>query len=735
MGSFFDGDWSDPENQRLMGFFAGMAKGFGKAAMPSSLPVGLGSALGEGAAGGYEGMQSGQKSAQDYRGTQLDQSSKTVGLDQQMILENMLRQALGMPPINADGMSKSARSPLFGIPSINAKAAPVQTPTLAPGNSGIAPGMDEEGNPAAPAQAAPSTSGPPNQQALRGAIMQKLLLGAAPTDYQKATIYANGLPEGPEKVEAQRAAAKAAGIDITQESRAGSVQTMWDPTEGRYKIVFRNPHLPDGVTLNDKGEAEEVPGAFKLMGEAARVEQGAKVEAHGKERSIDNWFETGGLGLGTQSGDAKPGAPGQQAGNPPPTFSARIAQLESSGDPTATNDKSSATGQHQFLNGTWLDQARKFLPKEVLAGKSDEQILAMRTDPQASAMVTDGYARTNMDSLQKAGVKNIGAPELYLAHHFGAGGAQSILKAPPNTPMEQVLSPEVMKANPELQGATVADVYSHARQGMKGLAPIPTQGQPKSPPASMTGGVKSTIPPIGDAAPIQKGEVYLKARIPEWAKQEDEWADAMPSNTIAEQRALAIADALKATQSGHWAEEKADIAAKLKAIGLGGLASSQVFGDPAAVQTALKDNFAATLEQIRAFTSRPAAVEVTLASKNFANPNLQPEANLKIIAQTVGTMRWDRAMMSDWAEAKKLGWQDPQDYQRAWIAKNPIQPYIEKVTKEIGPLKGMKGAAEVNQKVQTQITTENIQHTAKLHGQTEEQVRAALKAKGYQVPD
>lgn len=727
---FFGADFNDPDYQRLAGALAGMAKGYGQAAMPSSLPISTGAALGMGASGGWEGAQAGNKSAQDYRTGQIEQTSKSVGLDQQLIIENMLRQALGHPPLSADKMQGATRSPLFGVPSLDTKAGPVETPTLP-----TAPGAG--GSPASPAAAASPAQGSPNQQALRGALAQKMLLGAAPTDYQKAKIYADGLPEGPAKVEAQRAAAKAAGIDITQESRAGSVQTMWDPTEGRYKIVFRNPHLPDGVTLNDKGEAEEVPNAFKLMGEAADIEQGAKVRGHGKERAIDNWFETGGLGLGTPTGDMHPAIPGGQSPNVPPTFSARIAQLESSGDANATSDTSSATGQHQFLNGTWLDQAKKFLPKEMIAGKSDDQVLALRTDPQASAMVTEGYARTNLDSLQKAGVKNIGAPELYLAHHFGAGGAQSLLKAPMNTPVEQVLSPEVMKANPDLQGATVADVYSHARQGMKGLAPIPTLGQQgaKPLPASHVGGIKSTIPPIGDAAPIQQGAIYLKARIPEWAKQEDEWADAMPSNTIAEQRALAIAEALKATQSGHWAEEKADIAAKLKAIGLGGLASDKIFGDPAAVQTALKDNFAATLEQIRAFTSRPAAVEVTLASKNFANPNLQPEANLKIIAQTVGTMRWDRAMMSDWAEAKKSGWQDPQDYQRAWIAKNPIQPYIEKVTKEIGPLKGMKvekAAANFDTKL---ITPENIAHTAQTHGITEDQVKQQLRAKGIAVPD
>lgn len=736
---FFSGDFNDPDYQKLTSVLAGLASGFGKAAMPSALPIGSGAALGMAA----EGAAGGLKDAQAYQTGQIDQASKKVGLDKEILIENMLRRALGMPEMTAEQYgSAGARSPLFGIPSVGqTKPAEVQTPTLqSPQATGE---LDPEGNPIyAPAAAAPASApaqapSKPSTDAMRGALVQRMLLGATPTDYQKAKIYADSLPEGQAKTEAEQAAAKAAGIDVSADVRQGATRLLWDPTEGRYKVVFRNPQLPEGVILGENGEAEEVPGAMGLISKVEGIKAGAHAKGKMTEASFGNWLETGGLGMGTQTGGVK--SDGTQSPIAP-TFASRVSQLESHGDPNAANGASTAAGEHQFVNGTWLEQAKKYLPKEVLAGKTDDQILALRSNQQASDMVTNGYARDNMAALTKAGIKNIGAPELYLGHHFGPGGATAILKAAPNTPIEQVVSPEAMAANPDLKGMTVADVYSSARHGMQGLTPLPQQDNEGSKlQGTKIGNVQSVIPPISDAAPLtNRGEAYLKDRLKQWSETEDNWADSLPSNATGEQRALAIAEAFKATQSGKWAEEKGDIAAKLKAVGLGGLASSAIFGDPAKVQEALKNNFQSTLAQIRAFTSRPAAVEVQLASNNFANPNLQPEANLQIIGETVGTMRWERALINDWAQAKKEGWQDPQDFQRAWMQKNPQSKFIDAAIKEIGPLKGMKGAPaaiKVTPAQQSLITPENIEHTAKAHGQTVEQVKANLKARGISVPD
>lgn len=734
-GFFGDFDPTDPKTAALLG----LMQGFGQAAMPSRAPIPFGAALGMGATGMLQGMQG----AQQMKKGQQELLGGEISNDRNLTTENLFREALGMPPLGADGKpAPQAAKPdaSVGLPAMVRPAVPQQGSVPAADDTASKMGIalsrvlkaKADAQAADPATAAAAPAGTPAEEAapapsnaaLKSSLVSRLLFGSQPTDYQKARMYADSLPAGPAKVEAERAAAKAAGIDVSADARPGAVHLLWNPQENRYVIAFKNPQLPEGYTLDDDGKAIPVPGGPEAVSDI----EGRKYEPHVKgkfrESSFENWLETGGNGLGQADGSVNP--QGSE------TFAQRVAKLESGGDPAATNGNSSAEGAHQFLAGTWLEQAKKFLPKEAIQGKTDDQLLALRTDPIASAMVTNGNARENQTALEKAGIKNIGATELYLAHHFGAGGAQSILKAPANAPIDQILPAQVMAANPDLKGATVADVYSHARRGMSGLAAAPGGDQGDQTGTSI-GGIKTAIPNVREAAPINKSEIYLKTRIPEWAKQETEWADAMPSNQIGEQRALAIGEALKATQAGHWAEDKAEVAAKLKSVGID-IGKNSWFGDPSAVQAAIKDNFASTLQQIRAFSSRPAAIEVQLASKNFANPNLQPEANLKIIGQTVGTMRWERAMVNDWAKAKAQGWQDPQDFQRAWMQKNPIQPFIDAATKEIGPLKGMKGAAQADAGVQKKITAENIAHTAKTHNMTEDQVKAQLRAAGYQVP-
>lgn len=246
-------------------------------------------------------------------------------------------------------------------------------------------------------------------------------------------------------------------------------------------------------------------------------------------------------------------------------------------------------------------------------------------------------------------------------------------------------------------GVALGDMYrpSGGAAGPTATPILPGKGSvSKGPPtpginAPIASANGTQIPPISDAAPLSNAPAYLEKRIPQWAETENKWADAMPSNYIAEQRGLAIADALKKTESGAWATEKASVAASLKSIGID--LPSNILGDPAQVQRALKDNFAQTLAQIRGFTSRPAAAEVILGQKNFSNPDLQPEANLAILGETVGQMRWERSLVQDYSAAKKMGWRDPQDFERAWSQINPLQGFIDKTKAEIGPLKGMPG--------------------------------------------
>lgn len=733
MGVFDSIDWSDPHTMAMLG----LIQGLGAASAPSRLPTGPGMMF----ADMVGGAQQGAESALKYRGEQQQVTGGNIDLLSKLQNYNMMAPFLGYPPLSMadaksgklDQMTGTSQDQQGGGQTPPSSQAGVMPDTSTGGAPGALDGNSGQPAPTA-SQGMPAATGPSgglSSSMRRMMIMQRL--GFKPTDYQQAKIYADSLPPGSEHDEAEAAAMHTAG-DQFQTMRNGwaydRVQQKW----------IHMPSLGEGISASTDEDgntsASVVPGYLAAAGQTEAVKAGVEATKDKNVASFKNALETGGLGMGTISG----GIVGQPA-NVPPGFAPAVGQAESGGNPNAHNPMPGQTsgGPDGFTDSTWLSTAKKHLPPEMIKGMTDQQILSMKSDPQVSGALTSALAGDNYDSLQGAGVKNPGATELYVAHRFGAGDASKILQAPAGTQISQIVSPQVMAANPDLQGKTVADVYSQARNvmgGVQGATVAPNAGSPiptastKPIPGDVVGGVKTTIPPASDQAPIQRGEEYLKARLGDWAKTEDDWADAMPSNQIGEQRAMALLDALKKTESGMWATDKAQINAGLHAIGLPAITSD----DPAQVQIALKDNFAATLENIRAFTSRPAAVEVTLGQKNFMNPDLQPAANLKVGAQVVGTLRWERALMNDWATAKKQGWVDPQDYQRAWMKANPIQPFIDGAEKEIGPLKGMPAPkSSALPHVQALVTEDNIKYTAKKRGVSEDQVRKDLKAMGYTI--
>src|SRR4051794_3733139 len=126
---------------------------------------------------------------------------------------------------------------------------------------------------------------------------------------------------------------------------------------------------------------------------------------------------------------------------------AKAAQ-ESSLNPTAAADSSSAAGLFQFTKGTWLDMLKRYgsqyghadLSRQILETQSgklavtddaaEKRILGLRSDPELSGLMAAEYARDNSAALENTLGRAPDAAELYLAHFLGASGASSLLGAP-----------------------------------------------------------------------------------------------------------------------------------------------------------------------------------------------------------------------------------------------------------------------------------------------------------------
>lgn len=158
------------------------------------------------------------------------------------------------------------------------------------------------------------------------------------------------------------------------------------------------------------------------------------------------------------AGDVAPSSPAAMRVPVGRTSSALLTPLsaqESGGRPDARNPRSTATGQYQFIDGTW----RQFAAENpgLFQGMTPEQVLAARTDPALSEKAALWYAGKNAEVLGNAGLPPTAA-NLGLSHRFGGLGAVQLLQADPSTPMERVVSPAVMAANPDLSGKTVGQV-------------------------------------------------------------------------------------------------------------------------------------------------------------------------------------------------------------------------------------------------------------------------------------
>lgn len=583
----------------------GFMHGIGQASAPSRLPVTRAMVLGGGAGGLAQGLQAQQQMRLiNQEATQRDLANQMTRwrynlLQHPEMMDSLMGSAGAAAAVGAGGTSADAAggaAPALagGAPGaasaggpMGGGTAPAPAPSTMPGSIMATPSGGGTTPPLLGAPAANSGSGmvgsgsmPSSRDLYRGMLMDQFVPGLGkdvigkqlpgPTDYQRAVNYANSLPDGPAKVQAQQYAAKLAGIEIAPNTRAGSTIPMWDPTmnggTGGYRIAFKNPSLPEGYDfkIDDAGNpiAFPVTGALEGIGNVQSIKSTAEQRAAlVKDKALKSYE------YGLEYGQPAPGA---SSGAPPAASSFAV--------------------------------------------------------PQVGAALGAPGPR----------VQSAGGDYLRVANGAGPSAA----------------------------------------------------GTPDAPLKTAQGTI---IPPLSSAAPIPTASKELDSRIPEWNKTQTDWAKALPSTIVAEQRALAIADALKKTESGAFATEKANIKASLHAVGID--LPDDTFGSPAQVETALKDNFSSVLEQIKAFSSRPAAAEVTLGQKNFSNPNLQPEANLNIIAQTVGQMRWERALMNDFKSAKSMGWRDPQDFQQAWLQlpENALQGFIDRAKSEIGPLKGMPG--------------------------------------------
>ena len=188
------------------------------------------------------------------------------------------------------------------------------------------------------------------------------------------------------------------------------------------------------------------------------------------------------------------------------------------------NQASSARGQFQFIDNTFVDEFKANFP-DIARGLTKEQILEYRNSTLPDGRPIEqflGEAHTNRNAreLEKSGFEPNGA-NLYLAHFAGLGGARSLLRADPNTPVERVLSEDAIKSNPFLRGKTVGQIRQWSAdsvdygpgQARRRLLAMGAPDNTPAPDAALTSPVLRS-PLAEDGAPPVANAMVTSAAVP-----------------------------------------------------------------------------------------------------------------------------------------------------------------------------------------------------------------------------
>ncbi len=113
-----------------------------------------------------------------------------------------------------------------------------------------------------------------------------------------------------------------------------------------------------------------------------------------------------------------PIAPAPQSSND--NYLQKLAQVESGGNPNATNPNSTASGPYQFTDATWRDMVMKY-------GKQTGIRIQDKADPAKQSVMAKLLTDDNAAALTKILKRPPTDSDLYVAHFLGIDGAKRLM--------------------------------------------------------------------------------------------------------------------------------------------------------------------------------------------------------------------------------------------------------------------------------------------------------------------
>ena len=171
-----------------------------------------------------------------------------------------------------------------------------------------------------------------------------------------------------------------------------------------------------------------------------------------------------------------------------PDVAVRIAELESSLDPTAKAKRSSARGLFQVIDDTW----------KRYGGNP-----AKRFDVDENIRVGTNILADNTQRAKKALGRDPRPSELYAMHFFGGDVGLKVARSPEDRPIHALVTPSVLRANPQLKGKTAGQLMVGWEAKFPGAATVAVAAaQPEEREPGITRVSRSVPRPLPTAKPI-----------------------------------------------------------------------------------------------------------------------------------------------------------------------------------------------------------------------------------------
>jgi hypothetical protein len=227
--------------------------------------------------------------------------------------------------------------------------------------------------------------------------------------------------------------------------------------------------------------------------------------------------------------------------------------------------------------------------------------------------------------------------------------------------------------------------------------PASAGGQPQSQPTNAMTTDRGTVVPLPQGNQrIEMGTIPFKAQVENSQKTEQAWAAVQPALETARTRLELTASIFKDLEGKGLNEQKAIAANALRGIPGGSVVADAIMGakDTAGVQTAVWNSVQEALSSLKAINAgtggRILNAEFNQYVDHGLSPDLSPQALHSATTQLLGAVYQTQNMIGDYnSVAKQNGWRDANQFQSAYLQRNPLEGFVKYASDEIGPFKGM----------------------------------------------